>query len=117
MNHDEHLDNFLDEALSEYRDAEPLAGLESRVLRRLQASKPARAGFWLRCGIAAAARGCDRAGGLDRDGAPDTANNCSDRRSRKHNLRSSLRAKHSPLRKARYASGNMQVQRDRHSFP
>ncbi len=55
MNHDEHLDNILDDALGEYRDAEPLAGLESRVLRRLQAPKPFGAGFWLRCGIAAAA--------------------------------------------------------------
>ncbi len=35
MNHDEHLDTLLDGALSEYRDAEPLAGLEARVLQRL----------------------------------------------------------------------------------
>jgi hypothetical protein len=39
MNDDEHLDNILDEALSEYREAEPLAGLEDRVLQRLQ-SRP-----------------------------------------------------------------------------
>jgi hypothetical protein len=35
MNHDEHLDNLLDDALSEYRDAEPLAGLEGRTFQRL----------------------------------------------------------------------------------
>ncbi len=33
-NHDE-LDNIVDHALSEYRNAEPLAGLEDRVLRRI----------------------------------------------------------------------------------
>lgn len=54
MNHDEHFDNLLDEALSEYRDAEPLTGLESRVLARLQAPQPAHVTLWLRWGIAAA---------------------------------------------------------------
>jgi cytoskeletal protein RodZ len=54
MNHDEHLDTLLDEALNEYSAAEPLAGMESRVLRRLQTPMPARASYWLRWGIAAA---------------------------------------------------------------
>jgi cytoskeletal protein RodZ len=54
MNHDEHFDNLLDEALNEYRDAEPLTGLEARVLARLQTAKPARVSPWLRWGIAAA---------------------------------------------------------------
>jgi hypothetical protein len=35
MNDNQQLDNILDDALSEYRDAEPLAGLEDRVLQRL----------------------------------------------------------------------------------
>jgi hypothetical protein len=38
-NHDQ-FDDLLDHALTEYRDAEPLAGLEDRVLQRLQ-SQPA----------------------------------------------------------------------------
>jgi len=54
MNHNEHLDNLLDEALSEYCDAEPLAGIESRLLLRLQASQPTRTNSWLRWGLAAA---------------------------------------------------------------
>ena len=55
MNHDEHLDNILDEALSEYREAEPLAGLEDRgaaATARPRAPVPARK--WLRWGIAVA---------------------------------------------------------------
>ena len=40
MNHDEHFDNILDEALSEYRDAEPLAGLEHRVLNGSRRNPP-----------------------------------------------------------------------------
>ncbi len=36
MNNDEQLDNILDEALSAYREAEPLAGIEERVLQRLR---------------------------------------------------------------------------------
>ena len=36
MKPDEDFDNLLDDALTEYRDAEPLAGLEHRVLRRLR---------------------------------------------------------------------------------
>ena len=48
MNDNEQLDNILDEALSEYREAEPLAGLESRVLQRTAGQRsplaPARGG-------------------------------------------------------------------------
>ena len=54
MNHDEHLDHLLDEALSEYRDAEPLAGIESRILARLELSGPSRRPFVLRWALALA---------------------------------------------------------------
>jgi|HubBroStandDraft_4_1064222.scaffolds.fasta_scaffold00031_55 hypothetical protein len=37
MNNDEQLDNILDEALSAYREAEPLVGIEDRVLQRITA--------------------------------------------------------------------------------
>ncbi len=37
MNPNDHLDRILDHALSEYRDAEPLSGMEDRILRRLAA--------------------------------------------------------------------------------
>lgn len=37
MNSDDQLDRILDHALSEYRDAEPLTGMEDRILRRLAA--------------------------------------------------------------------------------
>jgi hypothetical protein len=46
MNHDEHLDNLLNQALSEYRDAEPLAGLEARVLQRLHLQLHGRRVAW-----------------------------------------------------------------------
>jgi hypothetical protein len=36
MNDNQHLDNILDDALGEYREAEPLAGLEDRVLQRVR---------------------------------------------------------------------------------
>ena len=36
MNSNDEVDNLLDDALAHYRDAEPLAGIEERVLRRLQ---------------------------------------------------------------------------------
>ena len=52
MNHDEHLDNLLDEALSEYRDAQPLTGMEDRVLRRLAEMNHKRKAPWLRWAIA-----------------------------------------------------------------
>jgi cytoskeletal protein RodZ len=55
MNHDEHLDNLLDQALSEYREAEPLAGLEDRVLQRLMSQPQKQISPWLRWGVAAAA--------------------------------------------------------------
>ena len=55
MNHEEHLDNILGEALGEYRDAEPLAGLEDRVLQRLVSQPQKQISPWLRWGVAAAA--------------------------------------------------------------
>ena len=42
MNDNEQLDNILDEALSAYREAEPLAGIEDRVLQRLRLQPEAR---------------------------------------------------------------------------
>ena len=56
MNHDEYLDNILDEALSEYRHAEPLAGLEDRVLHRLQLQpQERRVAWWKWAAVAACA--------------------------------------------------------------
>ena len=52
MNHDEHLDHLLDEALSEYRDAEPLAGLEERILVRIQKREGLRKPTILRWAVA-----------------------------------------------------------------
>jgi hypothetical protein len=37
MNPNDELDRILDHALTEYRDAEPLAGMEDRILRRIAA--------------------------------------------------------------------------------
>jgi hypothetical protein len=54
MNHDEHLDNILDEALSEYREAEPLAGLEDRVLHRLRLQPEPRSVTWWKWAAVAA---------------------------------------------------------------
>ena len=45
-NHNQ-FDEILDHALSEYRDVEPLSGLEDRVLRRLQQPN-SRSAFWRR---------------------------------------------------------------------
>ena len=36
MNHNDDFDRTVDDALAEYRDAEPLAGVEERVLQRLR---------------------------------------------------------------------------------
>jgi cytoskeletal protein RodZ len=47
MNHDEEFDRVLDEALAEYRDAEPLAGMEHRVLQRVRL-RAERRRAWLR---------------------------------------------------------------------
>jgi hypothetical protein len=56
MNDDQQLDKILDQALSEYRDAEPLAGLEDRVLQRLRLQPVARRNTsWKWAGIAACA--------------------------------------------------------------
>ncbi len=54
MNDNEHLDNILDEALGEYREAEPLAGIEDRVLQRLRLQSEPRRTPWLRWGAVAA---------------------------------------------------------------
>ncbi len=47
-------DPILDEALSVYRNAEPLAGLEGRVLQRLRLQHDRRRKLWLRWSTAAA---------------------------------------------------------------
>jgi hypothetical protein len=54
MTYNDEFDQLVDEALGEYRDAEPLAGLESRVLWRLgqQPDKPRK--LWLRWVVIAA---------------------------------------------------------------
>jgi len=52
MNPNEHLDNILDEALSEYCDAESLSGLEDRVMQRIQEQKAIRQTRGLRWAIA-----------------------------------------------------------------
>jgi hypothetical protein len=52
----EGLDQMLDDALAEYREAEPLAGLEDRVLQRVKSqTKRARRPWWRWHAIAAAA--------------------------------------------------------------
>lgn len=52
----EDLDQMLDDALAEYREAEPLAGLEDRVLQRVKSqAERARRPWWQWSAIAAAA--------------------------------------------------------------
>jgi hypothetical protein len=46
MNRDNQFDELLDYALSEYREAEPLSGLEDRVLQRLQSQPVERRHAW-----------------------------------------------------------------------
>jgi hypothetical protein len=46
MTNDNQFDEILDHALSEYRDVEPLSGLEDRVLRRLQSQPNSRSPSW-----------------------------------------------------------------------
>jgi len=48
-------DNLLDQALVEYRDAEPLAGLEDRVLQRLGTNRKSRRVAWFRWSLAVCA--------------------------------------------------------------
>lgn len=58
MTYKDEFDHLVDEALSEYRDAEPLAGLESRVLWRIgqQRAKPRKLWFrWGRVAVGAVA--------------------------------------------------------------
>lgn len=52
MNQNEEFDAILDQAMSEYRDAEPLAGLEQRVLHKVQVRQRSR--VWLTWGTIAA---------------------------------------------------------------
>ncbi len=55
MNHSDGFDNILDEALQEYREAEPLAGIEDRVLRRLRRDVARRPAFGRQWRVATAA--------------------------------------------------------------
>lgn len=54
MNQDDQLERILDQALSEYRLAEPLAGLEERVLQRLRVQTEERRIAWWKWGAVAA---------------------------------------------------------------
>lgn len=54
MNNHEHLDRILDDALNEYREAEPLAGLEDRVMQRLLLQPAGRRRSWWMWGAVAA---------------------------------------------------------------
>jgi hypothetical protein len=54
MKQSDGFDSILDEALSVYRDAEPLAGLEDRVLQRRQRQREQRRTLWWRSAFAAA---------------------------------------------------------------
>jgi hypothetical protein len=47
MNHENQFDELLHEALGEYREAEPLVGLERRILHRLQAQPAGRSLRWI----------------------------------------------------------------------
>ena len=56
MTHNDEFDQILDDALAEYREAEPLAGLEARVLQRLRLqTERRRKPVWRWSAIAAAA--------------------------------------------------------------
>lgn len=54
MNDNEQLDNILNNALAEYREAEPLAGLEDRVLQRLRLQPETRRFTWWKWAAVAA---------------------------------------------------------------
>jgi hypothetical protein len=54
MSDNEQLDDILDEALGEYRQAEPLAGIESRILARIHAGESGSTNRSLRWAIALA---------------------------------------------------------------
>ena len=57
MNPNDYLDRILDHALSEYRDAEPLSGMEDRILRRLtvQPKPSSRRWAWILAAVSASA--------------------------------------------------------------
>jgi len=55
MRIDDEFDQVLDDALAEYREAEPLAGLEERVLQRLRLQSEQRRSLWWRWSAIAAA--------------------------------------------------------------
>jgi len=55
MTHHNELDQLLDDALAEYREAEPLAGLEDRVFQRLQWQTARQRRLWWRWSAIAAA--------------------------------------------------------------
>jgi hypothetical protein len=54
MKHNDDFDLILDDALAEYREAEPLAGMEDRILRRVRQQSERRRKFWWQWSVAAA---------------------------------------------------------------
>lgn len=48
MNYNDEFDSVLEEALAEYRDAEPLDGVEERVLHRMRLAQQQRRNLWYR---------------------------------------------------------------------
>jgi hypothetical protein len=54
MTHNDEFDQILDDALAEYREAEPLTGLEDRVLQRLRLQAESHRKVWLRWSAIAA---------------------------------------------------------------
>ena len=55
MNYDDEFDRILDDALIEYRDAEPLAGMEVRVVQRVRLQAQRRRKLWRQWSALAAA--------------------------------------------------------------
>ena len=54
MNYNDELDPVLEDALAEYRDAEPLDGVEERVLHRMRLAQRQRRNLWYRSSAALA---------------------------------------------------------------
>ncbi len=54
MSHDNEFDTLLDHALTEYRQAEPLAGMEERILERIRRQSAPSRRWWYWTGAAAA---------------------------------------------------------------
>ena len=55
MNSNDEFDSILDDALAEYRDAEPLAGMEARIMQRVRLQTQRRRKLWWQWSALAAA--------------------------------------------------------------